>query len=187
MRAGKSLSVSSADAARLRSVVQDRNAPQKHVWRAEIVLLTADGVGTNAIMRRTGKSKTCVWRWRRKRFIEEGFDGLLRDTRRLPPRPSRIKPLGVEAAERVVALTLAEPPGETTHWTGVLMSKAAGLSVKGFGPTNLARRMVCKPHRMRQSAKLSNDPRASSTNCATSRRPLCRSAPHTPSSSMVGR
>ena len=49
MRAGKSLSVSSADAGRLRSVVQDRNAPQKHVWRAEIVLLTAEGVGTNAI------------------------------------------------------------------------------------------------------------------------------------------
>ena len=122
MRAGKSLSVSSADAGRLRFVVQDRNTPQKHVWRAEIVLLTAEGVGTNAIMRRTGKSKTCVWRWQ-ERFIEEGFDGLLRDK----TRPSRIKPLGVEAAERVVALTLAEPPGETTHWTGVLMAKAAGL------------------------------------------------------------
>jgi hypothetical protein len=25
--------------------------------------LSADGVGTNEIMRRTGKSKTCVWRW----------------------------------------------------------------------------------------------------------------------------
>jgi DNA invertase Pin-like site-specific DNA recombinase len=73
------------DAGRLRSVVQDRNAPQKHVWRAEIVLLTAEGVGTNAIMRRTGKSKTCVWRWQ-ERFIEEGFDGLLRDRR--VPRPS---------------------------------------------------------------------------------------------------
>ena len=40
--------------------------------------------------------------------------------------PSRIKPLGAETAERVVALTLGEPPGETTHWTGVLMSKVAG-------------------------------------------------------------
>jgi hypothetical protein len=29
---------------------------QKHVWRARIVLITADGVGTNAIMRQTGKS-----------------------------------------------------------------------------------------------------------------------------------
>jgi hypothetical protein len=85
MRAGKSLSVSSADLRRLKAVVQDRNAPQKHVWRAEIVLLTADGVGTNAIMRRTGKSKTCVWRWQ-ERFMEEGFDGLLRDK----TRPSRV-------------------------------------------------------------------------------------------------
>ena len=54
-----------------------------------------------------------------------GFDGLLRDK----TRPSRIKPLGAETAERVVALTLGEPPGETTHWTGALMAKAAGLSL----------------------------------------------------------
>ena len=32
---------SSADIRRLKAVVQDRNASQKHVWRAEIVLLTA--------------------------------------------------------------------------------------------------------------------------------------------------
>jgi hypothetical protein len=49
--------------ARLQGLIKDRNAAQKHVWRAEIVLFTADGVGTNEIMRRTGKSKTCVWRW----------------------------------------------------------------------------------------------------------------------------
>lgn len=74
MRAGKSLSFSSAAIRRLKAVMQDRNAPRKHVWRAEIVLLTADGVGTNAIMRRTAKSKTCVWRWQ-ERFLEDGFAG----------------------------------------------------------------------------------------------------------------
>jgi DNA invertase Pin-like site-specific DNA recombinase len=63
MRAARSLSVSCVDIHRLKALVQHRNAPQKHVWRADIVLLTADGVGTNEIMRRTGKSKTCVWRW----------------------------------------------------------------------------------------------------------------------------
>ena len=85
-------------------------------------------------------------------FIEEGFDGLLRDK----TRPSRIKPLGVEAAERVVALTLAEPPGETTHWTGALMSKAAGLSVSSV--QRIWRAHGLQPHRMRQF-KPSNDPR----------------------------
>jgi hypothetical protein len=29
----------------------------------------------------------------------------------------------------MVALTLAEPPGETTHWTGRAMAKAAGVSL----------------------------------------------------------
>jgi transposase len=151
MRAGKSFSVSSADIRRLKALVQDRNMPQKHVWRAEIVLLTAEGVGTNEIMRRTEKSKTCVWRWQ-ERFIEEGFDGLLRDK----TRPSRIKPLGAETAERVVALTLGEPPGETSHWTGALMAKATGLSVSSI--QRIWRAHGLQPHRMRQF-KLSNDPR----------------------------
>jgi hypothetical protein len=55
---------------------------RKHVWQAEIVLLSADGVGTNEIMRRTGTSKTCVWRGQ-GRFMQEGVYGLLRDKTRL--------------------------------------------------------------------------------------------------------
>jgi hypothetical protein len=30
--------------------------------------VSADGVGTNEFMRRTGKSKTCGWRWQ-ERFM----------------------------------------------------------------------------------------------------------------------
>ena len=39
------------------------------------MLLTADGVGTSAIMRRRGKSKVTVWRWQ-ERFMTEGIAGL---------------------------------------------------------------------------------------------------------------
>ena len=151
MRAGKSITVSLADRRRLENLIDDRNVAQKYVWRAEIVLFTADGAGTNEIMRRTCKSKTCVWRWQ-ERFLEEGFEGLLRDK----TRPSRIKPLDGEAAERVVALTLGDPPGETTHWTGVLMAKASGLSVSSV--QRIWRGHGLQPHRVRQF-KLSNDPR----------------------------
>ena len=49
---------------------------------------------------------------------------LLRDK----TRPSRIAPLGPEVAERVVALTLTDPPAETTHWTADLMARARGIS-----------------------------------------------------------
>lgn len=69
MRTGISITLKPADRRRLKSLARDRNTPHKHVWRAEIVLLSADGVGTNEIMRRTGKSKTCVWRWQ-ERFME---------------------------------------------------------------------------------------------------------------------
>ena len=96
MRAGKSITVSLADRRRLENLIDNRNVAQKYVWRAEIVLCTADGAGTNEIMRRTCKSKTCDGRWQ-ERFLEEGFEGLLRDR----TRPSRIKPLDSEAAERV--------------------------------------------------------------------------------------
>jgi transposase len=86
MREGITVEVSAADRARLRAVVADRNSPQKHVWRARIVLATADGLGTSEIMRRAGVSKPCVWRWQ-ERFMREGVAGLLRD--KTGPRASR--------------------------------------------------------------------------------------------------
>jgi transposase len=151
MRTGISIEVSAPDRERLEALVRDRNAAQKHVWRAEIVLLTADGLGTNEIMRRTGKSKTCVWRWQ-ERFAEAGFEGLLRDK----TRPSRIPPLGGEVAERVVALTLTDPPGETTHWTAAMMAEEMGISVSSV--QRIWRAHGLQPHRVRQF-KLSTDPK----------------------------
>ena len=63
MRTGIFITLKPADRRRLKALARDRNTAHKHVWRAEIVLLSADDIGTNEIMRRTGKSKTCVWRF----------------------------------------------------------------------------------------------------------------------------
>ena len=150
MRPGISVKLKLRDRRRLEAIVGDRNAPQKQVWRAEIVLLSAAGVGTVEIMRRTGKSKTCVWRWQ-ERFAEEGVDGLLRDK----TRPSRVKPLAQAVIDKVVALTATEPPHEATHWTGAAMAKAAGISVSSV--QRIWRAHGLAPHRVRHF-KLSNDP-----------------------------
>ena len=123
MRPGISITLSPANRRRLEALVEDRNVAQKHVWRTQIVLLSADGIGTNGIMRRTGKSKTCVWRWQ-ERFAQEGYDALLRDK----TRPSRIPPLGPEMAERVVALTLSDPPAEAAHWVAAMVATRRPLS-----------------------------------------------------------
>src|SRR6202140_18894 len=151
MRTGILVEVTAAERDRLEAIVADRNSPQKHVWRAGIVLATADGLGTVAIMRHTAKSKTVVWRWQ-ERFAQEGVDGLLRDK----TRPSRVKPFGPEVAERIVALTLAEPPGETTHWTGRAMAKVTGVSLSYV--QRVWRSHGLQPHRIR-TFKLSNDPK----------------------------
>src|SRR5262252_7971522 len=71
MRKGVTVELNTEDRQRLVAIVADRNSPQKHVWRAQIVLLTADGCGTAEIMRRTDTSKTAVWRWQ-ERFMTDG-------------------------------------------------------------------------------------------------------------------
>jgi len=68
MREGISIEVSASDRERLAAVVADGNRPQKHVWRARIILVTAEGCGTVEIMRRAGVSKRCVLRWQ-ERFM----------------------------------------------------------------------------------------------------------------------
>src|SRR5207253_11048429 len=70
-------------------------------------------------------------------------------------RPSRIPPLDPKIAERVVALTLAGPPADATHWTGAAMAKAIGISVSSV--QRICRAHGLQPHRVRQF-KLSTDP-----------------------------
>jgi transposase len=119
MRTGIEVRLGPGDRERLAAVIGSRNSPQKHVWRAQIVLLSGDGLGTMAIQRQTGKGKPTIWRWQ-ARFMAKGVDGLLHDA----TRPGRNKPLPAATVERVVEMTLAGPLGEATHWTGREMAKS---------------------------------------------------------------
>jgi len=51
------IQLSAVERSALEAVVADRNSAQKHVWRAKIVLITADGYGT-------------IWRWQ-ERFRDD--------------------------------------------------------------------------------------------------------------------
>ena len=92
-------------------LVKDRNAPQQRRMACrDRSPLYAGGAGTNAIMRQTGKAEDLRLALAGA-VRHEGFEGLLADKTRI----SRIKPLGDKVAARIVALTLDDPPGETTH------------------------------------------------------------------------
>ena len=105
MRTTVEVRLKPGDRDRFEAVVADRNSPQKHVWRARIILLSGSGVGAMAIARRTGKAKPTIWRWQ-ERFIAAGVDGLLRDKTRPPGRA----PLSTEVVRRVVEMTLQTTP-----------------------------------------------------------------------------
>jgi len=150
MRSGISITVSSTDRRRLEAIVADRQAAQKHVWRARIILLTSDGMGTHGIMAATGKAKTTVWRWQ-ARFAEAGVAGLLQDKTRPPGKA----PIPAEKTAEVVRLTQAPPPHEATHWTARAMAKAVRLGVATVQRIWAAHGLA--PHRWRVF-KLSKDP-----------------------------
>jgi hypothetical protein len=151
MRAGIVVNVTAADRRQLEAIASDRNAPQKHVWRAKIILATADGCGTSEIMRRSGKAKPVVWRWQ-ERFMREGVAGLTRDKTRKPGKP----PLPAATVQRVVELAVGPPPREATHWKGRMLAKAAGVSLRSVQRILEAHQLA--PHRIR-TFKLPNDPK----------------------------
>lgn len=145
MRPGIAIVLTDTDRRRLTALIVNRNAIQKHVWRAQIILQSADGFGTNDIMRSTGKSKTCVWRWQ-ARFAQEGINGLLRDK----TRPARIPPLPPTVTDRVIDLTRSEPPQSATHWSAAKMAAAIGISISSV--QRIWRARGIQPHRVRRYA-----------------------------------
>ena len=139
-----------ADRAQLEALRANRNTPRKVVWRAEIVLATAEGCGINEIMRRAKTSKPTVWRWQ-TRYLDEGVAGLLRDK----TRPSRVPPLPRETRLTVIAKTVQEAPPNATHWSRSMMAEAVGISPSSVG--RIWAEAGLKPHVSRRF-KVSNDP-----------------------------
>src|SRR5271167_2147519 len=116
--------------------------------RARIVLLAADGIGTNEIVRRTGVSKPTVILWK-KRYAAEGTGGL-------EDRPKPGKPRVTD--DVAVVLATLEPPPErlgVTHWSSRLLAAELGLS--NVKVAKVWQEYGLKPWR-RETFKFSTDP-----------------------------
>ena len=138
------------DRAELQALITNRNSARKLVWRAEIMLATVDGCGTNQIMRRAETFKPTVWRWQ-QRYLDEGVAGLRRDK----TRPSRVPPLPIKTRLSVIAKTVQEVPPNATHWSRALMAQAMGISPSSVG--RIWAEAGLKPH-LTRGFKVSNDP-----------------------------
>ena len=113
--------VPSRDRGELESWLRSPSIRAGLAQRARIVLLAADGVGTNEIASRVGVAKQTVITWKH-RYAAEGLGGL--GDRAKPGRPQRID-------EVAIVVATLEPPPEglgVTHWSSRLLAGQLGLS-----------------------------------------------------------
>jgi transposase len=69
------ITLASEDRARLESIARKYTSSYRDVMRAKIVLYAAQGLSNDEIAQRIDTPRQIVSKWR-KRFFEEGFDGL---------------------------------------------------------------------------------------------------------------
>ena len=139
------------DRSQLEAITSDGNMAQKFVKRAMVVLLTASGHGTVAIMRETKLSKTSVWRWQ-DRFLEAGVGGLLRDKTKKPGK----QPIADDIKHKVLEVAVQQRPAHATHWSVRMLAAEVG----GISHTSVQRILKehgLKPH-VTRTFKVSNDP-----------------------------
>lgn len=104
----------------LEARVRAATTEQRAVFRAQIVLLAAEGRSTRSIARELDTMPRTVSDWR-IRFAEQGLAGL-EDKRRPGPRPK----YDLATGQRILALLDQPPPAGYGRWTGGLLARALG-------------------------------------------------------------
>ena len=134
----------------LEGLVRKGSTAQQVVLRARIVLMAAQGHSNSEIARTLDTSRPTVLLWRR-RFEEEGVDGLLHNA----PGQGRPRTLKAKKEEQVIQVTLTTKPKAATHWSTRTLARAMGLSKSMVW--RLWRQHDLQPHRV-TTFKQSRDP-----------------------------
>ena len=103
--------LSEAERAELQSLANSRTLSHALVVRAQIIVLSADGMFNKVIAQRLGVSHQTVGKWR-KRFLEGGVQGLYDELRSGRPRS-----ISDEQVAALVMTTLQTEPRSATQWS----------------------------------------------------------------------
>lgn len=146
------LEMSDEQRAALEVMARSDSLPYRRVLQARALVMAADGMPNAAIARKVKKKPDTVRAWR-KRFCEDGVEGVgvIRPGRGRPPTISS------EIVEKIVHDTLhSRPVDGSTHWSTRTMAARYGV-----GKDTVAR--IWKARNLRpwktETFKLSNDPR----------------------------
>jgi transposase len=126
--------------------VRAHTSSQREAKRARIILLAADGVPGRQIAARVGISEEYVATWRR-RFAEEGVDGL-RDQR----RSGRPRVYGHDDRVRIVATATSASPEPASHWSHAQLAERLaddGVEISASQVGRILADLDIKPHLVR--------------------------------------
>jgi transposase len=151
MRVAVQVVLSAKEREDLERLAVGRKVPARVVERAGIVLLAAEGKQNREIAKILGVERRTVSLWRR-RFVEKGIPGILKDA----PRPGRRPRISAEVIADIIRKTTQETPAGRTHWSTRSLGKAMGLSPSTIG--RVWRRHGLKPH-LSRTFKVSRDPK----------------------------
>jgi putative transposase len=134
----------------LKMWVGSHKTEQRHSRRAQVILLSAQGLTLEEISARSGLNRTNCMKWR-KRFAVEGLDGLKDKPRK--GRPATITPW---QRAQVIRLACERPSNGANAWSRRELARVTGL-----GSTTVHRILEgasLKPHKVHHWCGRSPDP-----------------------------
>lgn len=106
----------------LQIMANSRTLPYALVRRAQIILMSADGLNNKTIAEKVGLSGRMVGIWR-QRFIDQGLMGLYDE-----PKPGGPRSISDEQVARLIQQTLELKPPNATHWSCRSIAKQTNIS-----------------------------------------------------------
>lgn len=105
----------------LQSWIRSTTTEQRLAFRARLIVMADEGVGTNMIARELQTRPATVTKWR-MRFARLGLEGL-RDA----PRPGQKRRYLPDDERRVLRMLDQDPPSGYAQWNGRLLAQALSL------------------------------------------------------------
>ncbi len=149
-RIGKPIELTVAEKEELLTMSRSRKLEKRYVERAEIILLSEQGLSMNDIVDKTGLSKPVVNKWR-QRFRQHGVNGL-KDA----PRSGKPRTITPEQQAMVIDKACSKPEGGYTNWSQQRIAEEVGISQsKVF---QILKQADLKPHKIEYWCGKSKDP-----------------------------
>ena len=149
MRVAVEIGLTEDEVAYLSRLSRSRSVAVRLAERSRIILLAGRDMTNEEIGIALGMTRQKAGRWR-KRYAENGIEGIKRDA----PRAGRKPKISSGEVAEVIRLTTQTRPENATHWSQSLMAEKAGISMSSVG--RIWKSHGLKPHRV-STFKLSND------------------------------